>query len=389
MPSSRRLKVAVVCSGLGRVVRGYERFALDIATNLRSAVEIHLYGARRIRKLSIQNVSIHGIPSVGRNVFDQIPLIRSRPYRSSHYWEAATFMAGAVRSLTKERYDLIHVMDPPVLNLLHHVRQVSGLSSPILFTNGVSLPINYCDRADHLHQVSATAFDEAQAMGADDRRMTLIPYPTDAKALASTVIMTRHQARTELALPLDIPMVLSVAALNRSHKRMDYVIEEVARLRDAALLVVGEVEDETLLRLGSDLLGDRFFHRKLKFEDVGLAYRAADIFVLASLVEGFGMSLVEAMMMGLPVLAHTSDHFQWLVGDTRALVAMDRQGALADALTSTFQAQMLDGILEARRESAVGRFSWNVLAPAYLEMYRQAVQDGRNVPAANPRLAAS
>ncbi len=86
----------------GRVVEAYERFALDIATNLRSAVEIHLYGARRIRKLSIQNVSIHGIPSVGRNFFDKIPLIRSRPYRSSYYWEAATFMAGAVRSLTKE-----------------------------------------------------------------------------------------------------------------------------------------------------------------------------------------------------------------------------------------------------------------------------------------------
>jgi len=44
------------------------------------------------------------------------------------------------------------------------------------------------------------------------------------------------------------------------------------------------------------------FHGSLKFEDLLKTYQMADVFVLASVADGFGLVVAQAMACGLPVI---------------------------------------------------------------------------------------
>ena len=135
----------------------------------------------------------------------------------------------------------------------------------------------------------------------------------------------RARIRAELGVPPDRVVVVCVSRLVR-HKGYP---ELLAAMRDVAaeLWVVGE-------RLSSDHgedlepyfadagLGDRL--RRLGYrEDVPAILAAADIFVLPSHFEGLPMSVIEAMLCGLPVVATDirGPREQVVDGETGFLVA--------------------------------------------------------------------
>ena len=100
----------------------------------------------------------------------------------------------------------------------------------------------------------------------------------------------------------------------------------------------------------------------------------ADILVMASLREGLCYALLEAMATGLPVAVHDMPILQWVVGGRGQLHDMRQAGAMRNAV----QQLMAQPRLRARygrknREVAVSRFSWDVLTPRYVEMYRRCL----------------
>jgi glycosyltransferase involved in cell wall biosynthesis len=225
-----------------------------------------------------------------------------------------------------------------------------------------------CTRATHLHEVSQVSFEQSLTY-IEPERVTFIPYPIDDKILRSSLV-SRDSARRELGLAEDSFVVLSVSALNRGHKRVHHLIEEISRVEGATFLCVGRVEDPDLLDEGRRKLGSRFIHTLLPFDRMGVAYSAADVFALGSVEEGFAMAVVEAMLCEIPVLVHSSEHFEWLVQDPECLVDMTEPGALAKQIGSL--SDSLDaGRLKARRDVAHERFSWEGLSHAYVSMYER------------------
>ncbi len=145
---------------------------------------------------------------------------------------------------------------------------------------------------------------------ADARRLRIHPRPQAVgngrdPARFHPDAAARARIRTELEVPPDRAVVVAVSRLVR-HKGYP---ELLAAMRDvpAELWVVGE-------RLASDHgedmapyfaasgLGDRL--RLLGYRnDIAAVLAAADIFVLPSHFEGLPMSVIEAMLCGLPVVA--------------------------------------------------------------------------------------
>lgn len=360
------MKVAILCSGLGRVVRGFERFAGDLAMHLGDRAELTVFGGGhptggadfvQVRCFSRQGVLSH------------VPLVRASATRGPYYWETLSFTASILPRLLREKYDVVHVMDPPMMNFLHHFNRAVRLPWPVVLTNGVAMTPDICARADHIHQVSLITYDEAIEYGLSKNKMTLIPLAIDEDLF--TPDLPRHEARERLGIKIDAPLILTVAAVNRL-KRIDHLIDETA-LTSAALLVVGHLEDHALLRRGSERLGDRFIHRRLPPDEVVTAYRAADAFVLASLQEGFGISLVEAMMASIPVLATDAPHFRWVVGDHGSYFDPIAPGALAEKVNLLLADPPTKDQLSAQRSEAMRRFSWKYLVPLYIEMYQRAI----------------
>lgn len=358
------MKVAVLCSGLGRVNRGYERFAGDLIRNLASDIDIEAYGARGEAARS----GVHPVRYLSRDgLVSRSRWIAERPVRGPYYWEAATYLASVLRFIVTKRYDILHVMDPPIVNFCHHLRPLLG-STKVLFTNGLGMHDIVGTRADHLHQVASVTYHDALHY-LPPERMTLLPLPVDTRLFAGHLDVST--ARRQLGVDPDRFLVVAVSALNRGHKRVDHLIREIAPILQTDLLVVGRTEDSSLIALGKDLLGPRFHVRELPFERISLAYRAADVVVLTSLIEGFAFSVVEAMLSSVSILVHRNPHFQWLVDDENTLVRMDVPGELRDRIVALAKSPEDPRMLESRRSRAAERFSWDSLRSEYVRMYSE------------------
>jgi glycosyltransferase involved in cell wall biosynthesis len=100
-------------------------------------------------------------------------------------------------------------------------------------------------------------------------------------------------------------------------------------------------------------------------------YRASDAFVLASLWEGSPRALVEALSHGLPCFTHDYPVMTWLMGGQGKAADFTQPGALAGLLAGLRDEDLADPAREARHASVHERFSWERLAPRYVEFLRR------------------
>ncbi len=153
-----------------------------------------------------------------------------------------------------------------------------------------------------VHLVSSKLVGDirADSFGLDAGTFSVAPLPVDPKRFDPATVT--RDVRAELGLaPTDF-VVIAVARLV-AWKRIDAVIRAVAgSKRRLVLIVVGEgPERERLQTLAAELdLAERI--RFVGRQDPPPYLAAANVFVLPSLVESFGLAYVEAMMMGLPCI---------------------------------------------------------------------------------------
>jgi glycosyltransferase involved in cell wall biosynthesis len=189
----------------------------------------------------------------------------------------------------------------------------------------------------------------------------------------------------ERASESDTPTLLAVARLVRQ-KGLDVLIRAMKPIRDAVpdarLLIAGDGPDRSALeRLTRDLgLEDRVSllgHR----DDIEQLMRRAWLLVHPARWEGFGLVLLEAMRVGLPVVATGVSAIPEIVvaGATGRLVPPDEPAALAEAL--------IDGLCDERFrrdagargfERLVERFSAERMARETAAVYDRAIS--RTVP---------
>jgi glycosyltransferase involved in cell wall biosynthesis len=226
-----------------------------------------------------------------------------------------------------------------------------------------------------VQQVSPEHYDAALARGESAERQFLLPHGLDIpRIFAPMPAADRAARRAGLGIPADAPVVLSVGALNASHKRMDYVIDEVATMASQPyLLLLGATGPETaaIRERAASRLGERCVLRTLDAEMMRDVYGVADVFVLASLVEGFGLAQVEALAAGVPCVAHDSPTAAYVLGEHAVLADLRRPGMLAPRLERVLR-EGNDAARAAKRHAYAWRkFSWDTLA----DSYASALQD--------------
>jgi 1,2-diacylglycerol 3-alpha-glucosyltransferase len=368
------LRIALVSTGLGRILRGFESFTESLFRALRSQaseVDVTLFqggGQPGERRKVVPNFHRASIPA---KWFD--PLLAS-------HWENRSFALALYPTLRAGGYNVVHYNELTMGSALFHLRDLLGGQFKLLYCNGApSPPVHYHHRCDFAQVLTGPDHETARAFGIADRRLFPVPYGIDSDIFAPNHRDSRDLIRDELGVPRDAPLILSVAAVKREHKRIDYLIEETARLDPAVWLVVaGQRTAETtgLEQLAEEKLPERWRFVSWPHARVAELYGAADVFALCSLTEAFGLVTIEAMLSELPVIVHDGPVFQWLAQGTAAnLIDMSSAGALTRALGTVFATRASSDFCSAlrqTREVARQRFSWEALMPEYLEMYRQA-----------------
>jgi len=108
-------------------------------------------------------------------------------------------------------------------------------------------------------------------------------------------------------------------------------------------------------------------------QDLWILYKQADIFIYPSLFEGFGLPVLEAMSLGIPVITSHSSSLREIAGDAALLVDPTDPQALSQAVSKLIHSQELrknyseKGIIQAKK------FSWISTARQTLKIYEKAV----------------
>ena len=230
--------------------------------------------------------------------------------------------------------------------------------------------------------------------GADPSRITIVPCGFDPSEFRP---MERRRARADLGLDPDEPIILQLGRMV-PRKGVDNVVRAVARLRrdhamSARLLVVGGESPTPDPRGRPRSAGWPRSPRTRGFADavtfVGSRgrdvlryyYSAADVFVSTPWYEPFGITPIESMACGTPVIGSAVGGIRYTVvdGQTGYLVPPRDPSSLADRL-----ARVLGDPEHARELGWNGlhrvndHFTWRHVARSVDDLYSRVLDRSRS-----------
>ena len=131
------------------------------------------------------------------------------------------------------------------------------------------------------------------------------------------------------------------------------LLEQAARLGlEERLTIVGEMPDS----------------------DLSFLYSAADVFVLPSHVEGFGLPVLEAMACGVPVVCSNVGALPEVAGDAALLVHPDCAGGLAGAVATVLEDTALRDRLVQKGLQRCQQFTWARTADQTAGVYQRLME---------------
>ncbi len=130
-------------------------------------------------------------------------------------------------------------------------------------------------------------------------------------------------------------------------------------------------------------MAGQIVYRFIDEEDKPAMYSGASLFVFPSLYEGFGLTPLEAMSCGAPVVCSNRTSLPEVVGDAALLVDPDDTRALTEAMRRVLENPELQRDLRARSLARAERFSWNKTANETITVYEETFTRG-----ASPRKTA-
>ena len=144
---------------------------------------------------------------------------------------------------------------------------------------------------------------------------------------------------------------LVYAGFSTPRKGVEYLAEALKSLPQARLVIIGRWEAgyrELVVRRAGDAWGRVVEVGYVSDEEMPWFLALGDIFVLPSLLEGFGIPLVEAMACGLPIVTTAAGSIPEVAGDAALIVPPRDSAALADALRRLLQSPALRAELRER-----------------------------------------
>ena len=188
--------------------------------------------------------------------------------------------------------------------------------------------------------------DYYRSMGITDDRIFLVPYTVDnARFITASQAMrgNRSKMRAKLGMDLDLPAILYASKFDL-RKRPHDLLAAYAQLRAdgvAAQLVMvgtGKLENQLKQRVTDEGIPNVVFPGFVNQAQLPEVYAAADVFVLPSSNEPWGLVVNEAMCAGLPIVLSEE------IGCAQDLVLHGLNGA-------TFSAGDVNGLAAALRPS--------------------------------------
>ncbi|MFZ5892002.1 MAG: glycosyltransferase family 4 protein [Myxococcota bacterium] len=352
-----RLNVALLCFPYypsKDTGRGHDRYAYELIENLRQ-------NAPNIAPQVIEQGFSKGVSAA----FGKLSKL-ARDLRSARadVYHAITPMGGAAAILAGKRNVVVTIHD---LIPFHH--------SSFDYSWKYSY-VRYCTRlcaqraAAVIVPYRVTRDEVIQSLKGRPSRVHVVNYGVDHSTYHPRPELTRKARR-----------VLYIGEVSRS-KGVDQLIRAFHQVKasvpDAELVIGGKTNrDQPALEELARSLGvkDISFKGFIPEEELATYYATTSVMVFPSRY-GFGLSVLEAMACGTPVVAAAALDAPEFVADAGLLVDPDDAGALAESIRRVLTEPDLHAELGRKGIQRAARFSWANMAAGTREIYESVARSG-------------
>lgn len=307
---------------------------------------------------------------IGPGMAEEFPL-HQVPARGKFDMKAVRALA---RLFREERPDIVHTHLSAASFAGCLAARMSGVHS-VATVHGMNRSWSYL-LAEHLIAVSEAGRENLLRQLVPKKKVSVAYNGVEIPAPIS--YESRSAARATLGIP-EGALVVGTTARAHKDKGIHIAVQAVSRLRNEfptlRYVVVGEGEYLELLRRTAEALGvsDRIMFLGFR-GDVDSILPAFDIFVLPTFREAMGISVVEAMAAGLPVIASYVGGIPEVISDgTGVLVPPHNVDALEGSIRALLQDETRrNSLARAARARAAHVFSTTACCDAVLRAYSLA-----------------
>ena len=305
----------------------------------------------------------------------------------SHYWLSGLAAASLRRVWKAPIVQMFHTL----AELKNQVAQTPAEREPEPRRNCEGEIMRFVDGL-----IAATLLEKNQMVefyGASPAKIAVVPPGVDLNRFKP---IPRFEARDHLGIPRQHQMILFVGRI-QPLKGIDTLIRALAlvKQREPALaenicvaiiggdpnpdMDVEQTEFERLKLLRAELgLSDLITFLGAKDQDTLVYYySAAELVVMPSHYESFGMVAVEAMACGTPIIASDVGGLSFNIesGFTGYLVPGRNPQALAEKIILILKHPVLRDQLSEQAQTWVARYSWVNIAEELLEVFERILTD--------------
>ena len=300
----------------------------------------------------------------------------------SHYW-----MSGIVGIQLKKDWQV------PLINMFHTLVQmknrVARNENEIEGQYRLEGEMNVIQNADAI--IAATQAEKSQLeflYQTNSKKIHIIPPGVNTSRFYP---IAKDEAKSVINIPVDQQMILFVGRIEPL-KGLDVLLKALAILKDSGLFsccphylaVIGGDTDISEPEMNVEMAHLQDLRKELCLEDLVVFlgkrsqdtlpyyYSAAEVVVMPSHYESFGMVALEAMACGTPVIASQVGGLAYLIQDnvTGFVVPDDEPEGLANKISMLLQDKNLREKFGRQGAEYAKDYSWENIADKVIDLYQ-------------------
>ena len=364
MPKNKPL-LFIVCTGLGYITRGFETYISSLASHLSKAENFsHNIEVLAGKNYDTKDYTVIPIFSIKRNN----RIVQYFLSKWDFLIEQISFFIFSVPYIVYKKPSCIYLGEYDLYCYFYKLRKYLKLNfSLVLYTGGQAIPGLYDSKRDFVHHITDRYVNELNSTGYPLTHQFIIPHFIGIKNSYNIDLITQIKNKAKSK-----KIILSVGILDDTTKKMGLLIDILQKFKNVVFpIFLGESSIETTqiqLKLKEYFGEGNYYLGKVTQNELGSYYTAADLFVLLSEKESFGLVFIEAMFFGRNVICRKFHETEFVLKNNAKYL---ENGSISQQQNNFDSLINHETLLNSKELSdyAINNFSWEALEKKYIDMF--------------------
>lgn len=359
--------IAIFAPYVGTVNRGAETFVIELTLKLRENYKVDVYSIKKESKIKDNSIEVpikeNVLFKLHQNLYISKELYRKVINKFYFLIPDVIFQKKFTKKVFKKmgnkKYDLLYPNNG-VWGAYYSKKYRDKTNTPFIYTGHGGIGYGEQKILENMPDVYVCLTEKHKEWAEDvkPQGVQIAKIPNGVNVSDFIGEKTTREKRT----------VLSVGALT-DFKRHDLTINAIEKLPDVHLVIMGKGEEEERLRqIAEEKIPGRYEISSVSYDEIKRCYKNADVFVLPSLEEPFGIVYLEAMSSNVPVVVPDDVQRREIVGDA---------GLYCDVTNAEEYASYIKKAMERDwKDIPVNRaklFEWSAVAKEYMKIVESLI----------------